>query len=120
MELAVTRPKSAKELARISGLPPRTAQRSGNAFLRLLEEAEQDTFSYEPPARPDERQKTLLKSAQKILAARAAELDLAPEILAPKKEVLAAIQGDCESRVFSGWRKQIVGDELAALFASGV
>jgi ribonuclease D len=119
LELAVSRPKSSQELEHIAGLPPRTAQRSGDTFLRLLGEAEQDTSSYEPPARPDERQKAQLKAAQKLLAARAAELKLAPEILAPKKELSAAIHGDYNSRVFNGWRKQIVGEELQALFASG-
>ena len=44
------------------------------------------------------------------------DLGIAAETIASKKELSAVISGgNRQSRVFSGWRKELVGDALAAL-----
>jgi len=46
-------------------------------------------------------------------------LGIATEIVAPKKELSAAVSADDRSgRVFGGWRKEIVGEQLIELLDS--
>jgi len=115
MDIATANPKGPGELGRIDGLHPGTVRRSGRDILGLLREAESASDDYEPPARPDEAQKALLKSMQQAVAKRAAELGLAAEVLAPRRELSAALEGQTDLRVFGGWRRDVVGEELAAL-----
>jgi ribonuclease D len=70
---------------------------------------------YRPPVRPDEAQKDLLKLLQQRIAGCAEELGLAAEIIAPKKELSAAVTGDRSGRVFKGWRAELIGNELLEL-----
>jgi ribonuclease D len=37
---------------------------------------------------------------------------VAAEVLAPKKELSAAMLGDRNGRIFRGWRKALFGDDL--------
>ncbi|MBT8446899.1 MAG: hypothetical protein KJO38_07115, partial [Gammaproteobacteria bacterium] len=39
-------------------------------------------------------------------------LDLAPSLVARRREVDRALQGDFDSSLFSGWRAELVGDRL--------
>ena len=53
---------------------------------------------------------------QKIIAEIADDLSLSAEIIAPRKELAAAISsGNIDSRVFSGWRRELVGEDLLEL-----
>jgi ribonuclease D len=53
---------------------------------------------------------------QSTVAECADDLGVAPEIVASKKELSAAILfGTRDSRVFSGWRKKQVGERLLQL-----
>lgn len=112
LELAVADPTSRRDLAGIAGMPPATARRLGGELLDILKEARESTDDYEPPARPDEEQKALLKAMQQEVAGRAAELGISAEIIAPRKELSAALTGDRDVRVFRGWRRELVGDDL--------
>jgi ribonuclease D len=49
----------------------------------------------------------------------AEELGIATEIIAPKKELSAAVLGVRDSRVFRGWRKELVGSALLELLGNG-
>jgi ribonuclease D len=120
LDIAVARPTSKLELLDIPGLSERTAQRATGEFLQLIDAARQDESEYMPPARPTEQQKSCLKVAQAAVAARAEELNIPAEILAPKKELSAALSGDRQSRVFRGWRKSVVGDELADILSDAL
>jgi ribonuclease D len=44
-----------------------------------------------------------------------AELGIAAEVIAPRKELAAAMLGDAGGRVFRGWRRELVGDRLLEL-----
>ena len=41
--------------------------------------------------------------------------ELAAEVLAPKKDLSAAMLGDRDGRIFRGWRARLFGDELLDL-----
>ena len=113
--MAIECPQTIPELAGIDGLAERTIRRAGDELLRIVDEATHDDSGYRPPPRPDEKQKAVLKEMQKRVASCADKLDLAAELIAPKKELTAAMLGTRGSRVFSGWRRDLIGDELLEL-----
>ena len=116
MELATKRPGSMADLQNVEGMPPKLAQRAGRRLLELLAAANGDDNNYTPPSAPDEAQKSLLREMQAVVAACAADLQIAPETIASRKELAAAIAtGDRETRVFSGWRRELIGNDLLDL-----
>jgi ribonuclease D len=119
IDIAMGQPESRADLARIDGLPESTIRRAGDRLLAIVEEATHDETGYQPPARPDEDQKKMLKKMQQVVTANAEELGISAEIVAPKKELSAAMLGNTESRVFRGWRRDIVGNDLLKLLENG-
>jgi ribonuclease D len=116
LDIAWNLPDSEHRLAEIEGLPPKLAKRAGETLLEAVRRSADDDGSYKPPRPPDERQKVLLREMQSRVAACAAELDIAAETLASKRELSAVIiDGDRDSRLFDGWRADVVGNELAEL-----
>lgn len=115
LEIATSNAKQTSALKEIPGLSERTVDRAGEQFLEILARAAEDENRYVPPPRPDETQKRKLKELQRVVARCASELDLAPEIIAPKKELSQAVLGVTSSRVFSGWRGELVGTKLLEL-----
>jgi len=91
-------------------------QRVGKQLLDAVAASASDEKSYQPPRPPDEGQKALLKEMQVRVAASAAELEIAAETVASKRELSAVIiSGNKDSRVFSGWRADVIGDDLIEL-----
>jgi len=116
LELAASRPASSSELARIDGLPPGLLRRAGDELLATIRDAAADDDDYRPPERPNEAQKALLKEMLAEVARCAMDLGLAGETLASKRELSAVIlSGDRNSRVLSGWRRELIGERLIAL-----
>lgn len=115
VDIAMTQPKDRDALAKISGLPENTIRRAGEQLLAIVSDATHDESGYNPPPRPDEKQKALLNKLQKTVTACAEDLGIATELIAPKKELSAAILGARDSRVFKGWRRDIVGNTLLDL-----
>ena len=116
LEIAARQPSQASELARIDGLPPGLLRRAGDDLLAVIRASAADDDSYRPPNRPDESQKALLKEMLSKVAECAADLGLAAETIAPRKELSAVIlSGHRDSRVFSGWRRALIGEQLIEL-----
>ena len=112
LEIASVGPRNQESLAAVPGLAPRSIKRVGKALLEILDDAGGDNIDYEPPQRPNEKQKAILKAMQAAIAACAEELNIAAEIVAPKKELSASLNGDRDSRVFTGWRRDLIGGTL--------
>ena len=116
VEMAGRLPKSLAELEEIADLPSGLLRRSGARLLEVVAESGSDSNNYRPPSAPSEEQKLLLKKMQKQVADCAAELGLAAETVASKKELAAVIVGGArESRVFGGWRRDVIGASLLSM-----
>ena len=116
LEIALELPESRADLKRIDGLPGKLADRAGEKLLAIVSQSAGDNSDYQPPAAPNERQKKLLKTLQATVANCARELGISPELVAPRKELSAAIlTGRTDSRVFRGWRRELVGEQLLQL-----
>lgn len=119
LQLAVSRPDNKDELGLTPGLAPKTLARAGDELLRVLANARNARDDYEPPRKPSEAQKATLKSMQKLVSDIAGELGLATEVIAPKKELSAAMLGNRDLRIFRGWRREQVGRMLLDMLDNG-
>ena len=95
---------------------PKLVRRVGGDLLEAVAASAHDEHDYEPSRPPDEEQKALLKQMQSRVAAHAKELGLAAETVASKRELTAVIIGGSRtSRLLSGWRAALIGNELQEL-----
>ena len=115
LDIAQSNPRNQKALARIDGMPAAVVRRSGRDLLEVLATAASESDDYRPPQRPGETEKALLKAMQKTVGRIAADLDIAAEVIAPRKELAALMMGERDCRVLGGWRREIVGEELVKL-----
>jgi len=115
LELAQRQPATIAALGKIDELPPGLVRRAGDDMLAAIARAGSGG-DVAPPRRPDESQKSLMKSIQQKVSARAADLGLAAETVASRRDLVAVIiDGDRNSRLLNGWRREIIGDELLGL-----
>jgi len=63
-------------------------------------------------ARPTPEQKALIERLAKAVDARAADLDVSAELLAPRGELKALAMGKRDSHALSGWRHREIGVRL--------
>ncbi|MEL7184878.1 MAG: HRDC domain-containing protein, partial [Pseudomonadota bacterium] len=116
LDVAYKLPTSMKQLADTEGLTPKSVARIGQQLLREVKASASDENGYKPPSPPDEAQKAVLKKMQAKVAACASDLDLAAETIASKRELSAVIiSGSRDSRVFTGWRAELIGNDLQTL-----
>lgn len=116
LEIAYNLPESEDQLRRIDGMPQKLLSRVGNDLLLAIEASIADEHDYSPPRPPGEAQKALLKEMQARVAQCAEDLRLAAETIASKRELSAVVvSGKTDSRVFTGWRREIIGDDLLKL-----
>lgn len=118
LEIASANPRNRNALAAINGLAPRTLRRADKTLLDILKAANSDNDTYEPPRKPDERQRAILKDMQSAVSACAEHLAIAAEVIAPRKELSASLNGSRESRVFTGWRRELIGNALLTMLES--
>jgi ribonuclease D len=115
-ELAKVLPATMADLEKIDGLQAGLVRRVGRDILAAIAASTSDASDYRPPGPPDEEQKSLLASMQKQVADCAADLGLAAETLASKRDLSAVIiGGNREARVLNGWRRELIGDQLLTL-----
>ncbi|MFQ6007062.1 MAG: ribonuclease D, partial [Woeseia sp.] len=117
LEIASAGPEDRDALSAIPGLAPRTLRRAADTLLKSLAAARDDPVDYEPPRKPDEKQKSILKNMQATVSACADELGIAAEIIAPRKELAASLNSDRQTRVFTGWRRKLIGEQLLEMLA---
>jgi ribonuclease D len=116
LDIAYQLPADEQALAAIEGMPGKLVQRCAADIINAVRQSADDANDYAPPRPPDEEQKQLLKTMQAVVASCAEDLKLAAETIASKKELSGVIMdGSRESRVFSGWRNELIGQELAAM-----
>ena len=125
VELAKRHPSTLSGLEQIRGLHPPTVKRRGQAILDAIargHEAEPIPRD-EARARSEPGDAPLIALAEALLRAHALEAGLAYELIASRAEleliVAAARRGEPEPelRTLTGWRRELVGDDLRCLLA---
>ena len=116
LDIAHQLPASVDDLAKVDGMPSKLLHRVGRQLIDEVAAADDQQDNYQPPRPPGEAQKALLKEMQSLVAECAGDLELAAETVASKRELAAAIvTGERNSRVFSTWRRELVGEKLLQL-----
>lgn len=63
-------------------------------------------------ARPTPEQKAIIERLSRIVDARAAELQVSAELLAPRGELKALAMGQRDTHALTGWRREVIGLRL--------
>lgn len=116
LALASANPRDVAGIERLDVLPAGAVRNSGPAVLAELRRADDDLASgaidpkqWSRPTAPDgSRLKQLAGLVQKV----AADLGIAPEILATRAELTLLLRGSREMRPLRGWRRAVIGDTL--------
>jgi ribonuclease D len=123
VELARRTPRDKHGLEQIRGLPPQTLHRRSDSLLAAIARGRDRTAPPLPPEPPgrDPADAPLVSLAQALVRHRSMESGVAVELIATQSELSALIgslrrgeNGD-HVRVASGWRRELVGDELREL-----
>ncbi len=108
-------PRDADALSRVPELAPGFIERSGEAILKLVDEAQLPATLPALPGRPrpDPVFQERVKKLAAILQRRAGELGIVAEVLATRRALEAVARGD-DAEVLHGWRRAQLGEELLA------
>lgn len=115
LALAVQCPSGLGEMAQVDGLAPSTIRRYGPELLEIVHG--------EPAIAPTETNggwrlagagQNLLSELQVFVKARADEVQVAPTLIASRKDLEALVLGDPPSRLLTGWRGSLIGADLTA------
>jgi ribonuclease D len=124
-ELARRAPADRAGLEHIRGLPAQTLHRRGDRLLDAIARG-REREAPPPPPEPPPREPAdapLVSLAQALVRQRSMEEGVAVELIATQSELATLVsslrrgeEGD-HVRVSHGWRRELVGEELAALVA---
>ena len=116
--VAQANPASRAALGALNAMPPNFNDAFAASLLRALHHESAGTVTDLNPgqdARPTAEQKELALRLGKIVDARAAELHVSAELLAPRGELKALAMGKRDTDALAGWRRQEIGERLLAI-----
>lgn len=108
--IAHAAPATAAALETVQPMNERFAQ----SLLEVLAAVPKEPVDNEPAmdARPTPEQKALIDRLNKVVDARAQDLKLSAEVLAPRGEIKAIALGRRDTQAMSGWRLAEIGEPL--------
>ncbi|MDP8985923.1 MAG: ribonuclease D [Pseudomonadota bacterium] len=113
--VAHANPGSLAALGALNAMPSNFNEGFAASLLQALHRETNTPLSDMSPsqdARPTPEQKALAERLGKIVDARAAELDVSAELLAPRGELKALAMGARDSQALAGWRREEIGLRL--------
>ena len=114
--LAQERPTDRSALARYRGIGDSTLRRHGDAILACLDaRAAADMEQTARPAPLTGEEEALLEQLQLATRLRAQELDVTPQALATRRDLIARVRGERDGPVDHGWRRAALGELLDAV-----
>lgn len=115
--LAERRPKDMDHLQRLNALPPAVLRKQGEDLLRLIAESEPDAAHEEPAShfRPDGAQMSRVSKLMALVRNTAEKHNLSPELLATRRDIEQWVYFKKEGPFAAGWRREVIGETLAAL-----
>jgi ribonuclease D len=119
IDLARQQPATMDELKLVRGLDERMVKRQGAVICRIIQEAtSRPPQAVDPKTRSGKKtaeQEAVLDLLMSVVRLRAAQNTLNATLLASRKDLEQLLDGDPQSRLLHGWRKTMVGEELAAV-----
>ena len=116
-------PDSDAELGHIRSLDRKTRERHGKALLAVIDTARKEEPEPLPPFSKKKKLDAASLARVQLLNAwvhqRASELDIAPGLLAPIKELEQLTSSDGNHHL-AGWRESLLGEDLRSLLSGKV
>jgi ribonuclease D len=130
VEVSRRAPASTSQLLNIRGVTQPIVRRSGEAILRCVRSGGRDQVQ---PLRPQQRSRPpdpcdapVVALAEALARTRAHEAGLAYELIASKADLQAIVaarrlgEEEPDVRLLSGWRRELLGEEVLRLLAGDV
>ncbi|AMN46099.1 ribonuclease D [Steroidobacter denitrificans] len=117
-EIAERLPASIQDLGRIRTLPAGVIRRRGAELLSLVEQGCGMADAEAPatlPQRPEPQQLSQVTRLMNFVRTQAQELRISPELLATRRDVERLVFSGHAERLTKGWRREVIGEHLAAL-----
>jgi ribonuclease D len=117
-ELAERLPDSETQLQAIRSLPAGVVRKRGAELLELIaasSAAAANEPPMHPPPRPDPAQLARVSELMAFVRTQALQLNIAPELLATRRDVEQLVFGGHCEHLLSGWRRTLIGERLQAL-----
>jgi ribonuclease D len=111
--LARTLPASRARLAVVPDLPRFVVERYASTLLELISAARERGGGDRPPR--DATDPEHVNRLAALVRERAAEHELSPALLAPRRELTQLLRGERDLAVMRGWRAELIGRDLLAL-----
>ncbi len=117
VEIARQMPRSREQLESISGLGRGTLQTWGEAILGAVAQGLAAALApaRHNPGRLDSEQTRRYRAMVDAVERRASELQISAALLASRRDLKALARGERSGALLSGWRRQMIGDELLAM-----
>ena len=112
--IAQANPATAAALNEVQPMNEKFAATLLDALARSSNGADLQDLAPGQDARPTPEQKALLADLSQVVDARAAELEVSAEVLAPRGELKALAMGRRDTHALTGWRLQEIGTRLLA------
>lgn len=116
-EVAHANPATSAALAATRGIPANfNAGFAASLLDTLFEQSRREPADLAPSreSRPTPEQKALIEHLSNIVDARAAELNVSAEVLAPRGELKSLAFGKRDVAALTGWRRHEIGEALMA------
>ena len=113
--LAQANPQSSAELIALPAMPPNFNEALALGLLRTLQDAASVPLTDLNPGqdtRPTPEQRKIVDRLAAIVDARAVQLQVSAELLAPRGELKALAMGKRDTHSLSGWRRAEIGLRL--------
>jgi ribonuclease D len=115
VDAAQRNPDSVAALRALREIPPTLNEGFARGLLEVLHAPPDPSLVDDAPGqdlRPTPQQRALIERLNAVVDARAAALDISPEVLAPRGEIKALALGRRDTPALAGWRRTEIGETL--------
>ena len=118
-QIALRKPGTLAALSEVEGVSAKLVQRAGEALLALVNEPVADAAPLVVEARDTPAQKAQIQGLLDLLRNRAQAEEVAPTLIATRSDIERLVREGPKATIplLSGWRRELLGEELLAKLA---
>jgi ribonuclease D len=117
-EIAERLPTASAQFEDLRAVPAGVVRKSGDELLEVVAQAQRESLhepAYELPGRPDPDQVARVSKLLSVVRTQAEEMQIAPELLATRRDVEQLVFSGRAHGISTGWRRAAIGERLLAL-----
>ena len=103
------------DFSNIKDISERFIKKNGDEVIKILEKSRISAEDYPPENKMNEKQKKIMAEMQKFIVKISKSLNIAPEIIATKKEIKLYLMEKNKSKLIKGWRKKLTEEKFLEL-----